>query len=183
MAATPRVLALKDFVQAARSLSRVDFLKAHPDPVLLAMGVLDTEEIRARCGSTTELCVSKPATHNPQAKHPLAGWAFVVPVSSQPKGWIVFGREPPADIVVPEETVSIRHCALSWEKREMIIADLGSTNGTLVNLRPLRPSRPLELLNEDIITVGRHSFQFFLPPQFHAMLQVLATPPHMPRRG
>jgi hypothetical protein len=178
---TPR--ALKDFVLAVRSLSRADFLRANPDPVLIAMGVLDIEEIRARCGSTTELCVAKPATHNPQARHPLAGWAFIVPLSSQAKGSIVFGREPPADVVVPDETVSIRHCALSWEGPELIIADLGSTNGTLVNLRPLRPSRPMELLNEDIITVGRHSFQFFLTPQFHAMLQVLTTPPNMPRRG
>lgn len=183
MTVTPRALALRDFVLDVRSLSRADFLRAHPDPVLVAMGVLDTEEIRARCGSTTELCVSKPATHNPQARHPLAGWAFVIPVSSQPKGSVVFGREPPADIVVPEETVSIRHCALSWDGAELIIADLGSTNGTLVNLRPLRPSRPMELLNEDIITVGRHSFQFFRPQQFHAMLQVLTTPPNMPRRG
>jgi hypothetical protein len=181
--APAHALTLKDFILAARSLSRADFLKANPDPLLVAMGVLDTEEIRAKCGSTTELCVSKPATHNPQAKHPLVGRVFIVPLSSWPSGSIVFGREPPSDVVLADDTVSIRHCAVRWDGTDVTVADLGSTNGTLVNLRPVRPSRPVELLNEDIITVGRHSFQFFLPQQLHTMLQVLATPPNMPRRG
>lgn len=146
----------------------------------MAMGVLDTEEIHARGGATTELCVSKPATHNPKMRHPLAGRIFAIPLHSKPSGSLVFGRERPADILVPEETVSNRHCVISWDNQEVTITDLGSTNRTLINLRPLRPNRPKELLNEDIITVGRHSFQYFLPQALYRILTVLASPTNMP---
>ena len=164
------------FVEHARAMSRSEYLKGYPDPVLLAMGVLKTEEIRARCGSTTEMSVSKPATHSTRETHPLAGRLFFIPIASRPAGSLFFGREEPADIVVPDETVSTRHCVISWDDGTVNLTDAGSTNGTLVNLQPLRPNRPAELLNEDIITVGRHSFQFYLAFHFHRVLESLAMP-------
>ncbi len=172
-----------DFLKAAKVMSRGAFLKTFTEPILIAMGVLETEEIRARCGRTTELHVSRPATHNPRKKHPLAGRVFPIPIASKPSGSLLFGREEPADVIVPDETVSFRHCLISWDDLEVTITDLGSTNGTLVNLRPLRAQRPTELLNEDIITVGRHSFQYFLPSQFHRVLQALSLPTNMPGRS
>lgn len=174
------VLNLHALVEEARNIARGAFLKKYRDPLLLAMGVLDTEEIRARCGSTTELSVSQPATHTPKEIHPLAGHVILIPITSTSTGSLVFGREEPADILVPDETVSVRHTIIIWEGPQVSITDAGSTNGTLVNLRALRANRPTQLINEDIITVGRHSFQFYLPNHFFRVLEGLATPPPMP---
>ena len=164
-------------LKLAKQMSADTFRQKYKDPVFVAMGVLEAEEIRAHRGSTTEVQVVKPAVHNPLKRHPLAGRVFVIPVSSKPSGSLIFGREKPADILVPDETVSVLHCVVQWDDNEVSITDAGSTNGTQVNLHPLRPQRPVELLNEDIVTIGPHSFQFFLPLPFHQVLCGLGRPP------
>jgi pSer/pThr/pTyr-binding forkhead associated (FHA) protein len=164
------VLNLAKLVQLAKLVPQEEFLEKCPDPVFVAMGVLEAQEIRARCGATTEVKVSKPATHNPRRQHPLAGQVFVLPVSSKESGSIIFGRERPADILVPDDTVSILHCMIEWSEGRVTITDPGSTNGTQVNLLPLREKRPVALLNEDIVTIGPHSFQYFLPDGFYQVL-------------
>ena len=46
---------------------------------------------------------------------------------------IRFGRDPACDVVVAEPTVSRRHAQASWDGRELVIEDLGSSGGTFVN--------------------------------------------------
>jgi hypothetical protein len=46
---------------------------------------------------------------------------------------LVVGRAPGADIVIGEEYVSGRHARFSPHEEQLIIEDLGSTNGTQVN--------------------------------------------------
>ncbi|MDD5563799.1 MAG: SpoIIE family protein phosphatase [Thermoanaerobaculaceae bacterium] len=43
------------------------------------------------------------------------------------------GRDPACDVVVAEPTVSRRHAQASWDGRELVIEDLGSSGGTFVN--------------------------------------------------
>jgi len=43
------------------------------------------------------------------------------------------GRDPGCDIVIPEPTVSRRHAKVSWDGRELVVEDLGSSGGTFVN--------------------------------------------------
>ena len=154
------------------------FLQRYPSPALVAMGVLKVEEIRARVGSTMQVSVARPARHSPREKHPLAGRVFWIPRVERADGELVIGREAPADVVVPDNSVSSRHCVIRWDPDEVTIIDAGSTNGTLVNLKTMRPGSSTELLNEDIITLGRHSFQYFLPaPFYHALITLSAPSP------
>ena len=46
---------------------------------------------------------------------------------------IVIGRQPDADLVLPDELVSRRHARLAFEGDELVVEDLGSTNGTYLN--------------------------------------------------
>lgn len=48
------------------------------------------------------------------------------------------GREKPADIVIPDSTISGNHAELQVNGSEWSVRDLGSTNGTFVNDLPLR---------------------------------------------
>ena len=169
-------MTLGHFVQVASRLGMEAFTRRFREPVLVAMGVLEAAEIMARCGSTLGVRIASPMTYDRKVVHPLAGRVFRVPVESAPTGGVVIGRGEPAEIIVPDETVSIRHCHIGWAAEDVWAADLGSTNGTFVNLKPLKPEVSTRLHNEDVLTVGRHSFQYYLPRHFFRVLEGLATP-------
>jgi pSer/pThr/pTyr-binding forkhead associated (FHA) protein len=71
-----------------------------------------------------------------------------IPVS----GPIVIGRSPGADIVIGDDFVSGRHARVYPDGGGLILEDLGSTNGTLLNGE--RVSRPQPLRPGDAIAVG-----------------------------
>ncbi len=48
-------------------------------------------------------------------------------------GALRFGRDPSCDVVIAEPTVSRRHAEVSWDGRELVVEDLGSSGGTFVN--------------------------------------------------
>lgn len=54
------------------------------------------------------------------------------------------GRTPPSEILLPDAHVSGEHARLYFRDRRYWIEDLRSTNGTLLNGRPLTTPRPLE---------------------------------------
>jgi len=168
-------MSLGYFVKVAANIGQSEFLRHFREPVLLAMGVLETAELEARTGATTEVQVTEPAAYDRVSIHPLAGQVFRLPVLSYPQGSFIIGREAPAEIVVPDETVSVRHAALTWNKLVVSVSDLGSTNGTMVNLRLLERNEAVELMDEDIVTVGRHSFQFYRPLHFYQTLRTIAS--------
>ncbi len=68
------------------------------------------------------------------------------------RGPIIVGRSPGADIVVGAGYVSGRHARFSLMGQNLFIEDLGSTNGTAVNGRPI--SEPTALKNNDTVNVG-----------------------------
>lgn len=67
-------------------------------------------------------------------------------------GPVVIGRSPGADIVIPEPYVSGRHARFTLQGPALIVEDLGSTNGTLVNGHSV--FEPAILRDGDEIEVG-----------------------------
>ncbi len=74
-----------------------------------------------------------PPTSRPLALRFLWGHfqGGVLPV--EPGRPLVIGRQPDADLVLPDEAVSRRHARLAFEGDELVVEDLGSTNGTYLN--------------------------------------------------
>ncbi|MGI6032306.1 MAG: FHA domain-containing protein [Coriobacteriales bacterium] len=76
------------------------------------------------------------------------------------QGPVVVGRAPGADIVIPTSYVSARHARFSVSGDSLLVEDLGSTNGTLLNGRPIHsqtacsPGDVIKVGNVDI-KVGR----------------------------
>jgi pSer/pThr/pTyr-binding forkhead associated (FHA) protein len=67
------------------------------------------------------------------------------------QGRVVVGRARDADFRVDDPNVSRRHAAFFWEDGRIMVQDLESTNGTMVNGYPvsttvLRPS--------DVVVIG-----------------------------
>ncbi len=64
---------------------------------------------------------------------------------------VVLGRSRDADLQVDDPNVSRQHAVLYWEGDRVYVKDLGSTNGTLVNGRPITAG-PVDA--GDTLTVG-----------------------------
>jgi pSer/pThr/pTyr-binding forkhead associated (FHA) protein len=68
---------------------------------------------------------------------------------------VVIGRNPDCDQVADHASVSGRHARLFRSGARILVEDLGSTNGTLVNGE--RIDRPREVVPGDVITLGSHA--------------------------
>ncbi|HMC04733.1 MAG TPA: DUF3662 and FHA domain-containing protein [Actinomycetota bacterium] len=70
---------------------------------------------------------------------------------------LVIGRLPECDIVVEDSNVSRRHAEVRRDGPDVVVVDLGSTNGTRVNGARVQTRR---LNDGDEITIGRTSIRF-----------------------
>ena len=67
---------------------------------------------------------------------------------------IVIGRGRDCDIILNEQQVSRQHARLQKTPQGWMLTDLGSTNGTQVNGRPLMPHEPHALQAGDRVSLG-----------------------------
>lgn len=65
---------------------------------------------------------------------------------------LVAGRSPDADIVLADPFTSDLHCRVFTEGGRLVVADLGSTNGTFVN--DTRIGGPTSLARGDTVRLG-----------------------------
>jgi hypothetical protein len=67
-------------------------------------------------------------------------------------GPVVIGRSPGADIVIGDDFVSGRHARVSPSGADVVVEDLGSTNGTMLN--GMRIAMPMVVKTGDVIDIG-----------------------------
>lgn len=72
---------------------------------------------------------------------------------------LVIGRETEADVVVPVDGISRAHCRVELADG-VWLRDLGSTNGTWLNGRPVPADRPVRLTSGDRIELVGVVFKF-----------------------
>jgi pSer/pThr/pTyr-binding forkhead associated (FHA) protein len=65
---------------------------------------------------------------------------------------ITIGRDPACECALDDETVSARHARLSFHHNQWWLEDLGSTNGTMLNLEKL--TTPTVVISEDEFICG-----------------------------
>jgi pSer/pThr/pTyr-binding forkhead associated (FHA) protein len=75
----------------------------------------------------------------------------IIPLTTA-KSWVV-GRDPQADVPIPSERISRRHCQLEpTDDGLWVLVDMGSSNGTLVNQEKIAGRKVL--LGGEYIQVG-----------------------------
>jgi len=72
------------------------------------------------------------------------------------------GREG-TDVLLPDPTVSRRHAQVTVEGGQLIVEDLGSTNGTFVGGRPVRPGERATAFDGDAVRFGSIHLVLALP--------------------
>src|SRR5215510_2589220 len=70
---------------------------------------------------------------------------------------VIAGRDPNLDIVLPDDDVSRLHCLISVVNGDVVVENLGSTNGTFVNGQ--RVDRRTSLPVGGVLRVGEHLFR------------------------
>ena len=100
-------------------------------------------------GSTSQTELSKTASFLSSDGH-----TYQVQLASN-RAPAYVGRVAGSAIRIDDPSVSRMHCSISLRSEEsVIVADLGSANGTLVNEVPLKPDEARILKKGDVISVG-----------------------------
>ncbi|WP_371370928.1 FHA domain-containing protein [Sporomusa aerivorans] len=71
---------------------------------------------------------------------------------------LIIGRSEHNDITINDSFISHEHACISRSRHNYLLADLNSTNGTLLNGR--RIEEETALVNEDTIQIGAVTFKF-----------------------
>ena len=157
---------VRELVAEWKERDEEEFVAAVTDPVLVGLGELDAGLIKSAKEDRSTWYMAMPVGEEPapRAEGELAGAVIPVVGKNGPEQReILIGRSPFCDIFLDDAAVSELHCQLEREGERLAAADQGSTNGTLINGEALEPEVPRPLENEDVLTVGRQSFQFFTP--------------------
>jgi len=89
---------------------------------------------------------------------------------------MVIGRSASADVQIEHPSVSRAHCTVWQEEGHFFVRDLGSTNGTFLNERPVQT---VELSEGDRLMVGEVVLKFLsrdsLEARYHEALYQFAT--------
>jgi hypothetical protein len=170
---------LDDYVQELRSLGEVAFRRRHGAPVLIVTGRV-TRARRAETGQTTRESGLPDGGGRRRRGGTLALVHRVFPiVKGAPAGGaparpVFVGRTADNDVVIPELSISKRHCAFDLRGREVTISDCGSTNGTKLNGVPLDGGAPVPLCGGETVGIGRFTFVFETPAGFLELVSGLA---------
>jgi pSer/pThr/pTyr-binding forkhead associated (FHA) protein len=65
---------------------------------------------------------------------------------------LAIGRSEECEVVIDDKRVSRRHAVLRWKRRELLVEDLNSANGTLVNGLPIHAPKVVQ--DGDVIAIG-----------------------------
>lgn len=166
---------LSELIIVSAKLSLEEFLGTLEAPYLVASGVLSATVNPARERSETGIMeIGGRVSHTPSESNPHAGLVFPVRKrrrAGDADGRISVGRSRDVDICIGDASVSHVHAHFEREGEATFIIDDGSRNGTFVNLARLEPQRRCPVDDEDVITFGRVSYQFFSPGALYMALR------------
>jgi pSer/pThr/pTyr-binding forkhead associated (FHA) protein len=178
-----QLIQMTELQEALKQDDQDAFVQCYSGAFLLAMGYLKAEEIkdaqRSRGGAaqdnpTAAFAFSQHMRHEAATPHPLAGLAFFLrPTGPLPA--VTIGRSADCGITIPDASVSDQHCRIEVTPQGVQVIDPGSTNGTSLNLEWLEPSVPRVVADQDILSVGRYSFQLLSAQTLYQELKFLAA--------
>jgi ABC-type multidrug transport system ATPase subunit/pSer/pThr/pTyr-binding forkhead associated (FHA) protein len=111
---------------------------------------------------------------NPPAKLLIQSGALSGQSKKLSQSDLIIGREAPADLVIESASVSRRHVRIFFQDGHYFIEDLGSSNGTRLNGKPL--DKPEQLHHGDQILAGLDVKLVFEAPSQTAAPAAASTP-------
>jgi hypothetical protein len=162
---------LDDFAGELRKVGERTFRTRYAVPVLIVTGRATVSKRRAPVTVQT-------AAERPDLIRALIGRVFLlVKPPDASVGPVLVGRaeENEVDVVIPDHSISKRHCAFAAHEGGATIVDCGSTNGTLVNGTPIARASMVRLVGGETITLGRLQTTFETPAAFLALVSGMVS--------
>ncbi|MGC4114517.1 MAG: FHA domain-containing protein [Myxococcales bacterium] len=152
-----------EFIREFKEVGEERFKQLHDVCHLVGMGI---------AGDIAQREAQRTATVKAQELQERGIWLDrVFPIRPQAGALeIVVGRSPESNILIPDHTISRRHCVFSINKSSYAIADLGGANGTLVNKAKVGQQRVVLTGGEEIV-LGRLAFSFLTPDGFRSLVK------------
>lgn len=170
---------LSECLEQARGINPQEFVRAHPHPVLIGLGVLpgELQSNPAKASGTLFLNLSPDSASGGSANDDaMVNQVFEVrkrdPSSAGER--VEVGGTVESDVDIPDHTVSRSHAQFELKGGAVILIDGGSTNGTFINGTRVLRENPETLTSGDIVTFGRYSFTFYDAMAFAKLLSVQA---------
>lgn len=92
-----------------------------------------------------------------------------------PKGpRIILGASAECDIVIPDYTVSAKHCAFAFEPGRLLMTDLESLNGTFASGARLNPRLTIPVADGAPLQIGRIKMQYLSRDRFLTLVTLHA---------
>lgn len=91
-----------------------------------------------------------------------------------PSTLFIIGRSSKCHLRPHSDLVSKVHCGITRKMGRVLVRDLQSRNGTYVNGELVSPTRPTYVNDGDVLTVGPMQFQFCIPEEGAAEVQMVS---------
>jgi pSer/pThr/pTyr-binding forkhead associated (FHA) protein len=164
---------LEQFAEQFHDIGMEPFKRVYPWPFLVALGMAGDLQKSSTSG-TTIIKIQDGVLERGR----ITGRVFpLVKGRDAPKGPITIGRTSENDVVIPEYSVSRRHCFIALVDGNFRITDWGSANGTLVNEKDIGKMTPFPLQGREILTLGRLMLLFLPAQHFAEHVRAVALPP------
>ena len=82
---------------------------------------------------------------------------------------MIVGRDPDADIVLSNASISRKHAKLIIEANQTLITDLDSANGTVINGKKISQNQSIALAKEDMIKIGNCILKYLPAGEFEIL--------------
>ena len=168
-------------LRTVQALHREDFIRFIQQPMLAGSAVLQGKLSAARSDSgpremnrtilfepledTEEIGAASDGLKH--AIYPLVRGEFATSIGNV----FTIGRIDGNDLIMPDYAISKKHAIIEVKRKNYMLKDCGSTNGTMVNGERIQ-SKPVELHDRDIISFARYEFIFLHPGSLYDMLTV-----------
>jgi hypothetical protein len=159
---------LDDYARELAEDGERAFRNQHAAPVLIVTG---KRARKARRGSGVDTVTDRPTLHG------LLHRVFpLVSAGRAAEGPVTIGRAEAddVDVIIPEASISKKHCIFVADGAAVVLTDCGSTNGTQVNGAPVAGA-PVRLAGGETISLGRLQLTFETAPGFVELLGSMRT--------
>jgi two-component system, cell cycle response regulator len=117
---------------------------------------------------TTVLDASETSTLQQEIRRAKDQQACLIMIRGTPQGHrfflqkptMIVGRDPAADISINDSSISRNHAKIVQNAAGITLFDLGSSNGTFINNKPVKGEQGVLLQKEDMIKLGNSIFKF-----------------------
>lgn len=164
---------LDQYVDELQQVGDEPFRRLYPWPNLVVIGMAG-DLGGSRASGTSIINVADSVLE----RGSITGRVFpLVKSRDAPRGPITIGRTADSDIVIPEYSISRKHCFISQVDGLYRISDCGSANGTVVDGVVIEKNKPHKLQGGECLTLGRLLLLFLPQREFISYIRRLVPPP------